>query len=217
MSIIFTRALNALSTGDDTSDAPLVNLGLAVLLGTAVGNPLLDVFMRGTSDIWLSIWGRVPISRVARMRRETKRLEIEYDAILVRTLEALEGAEKTDALKQRVLKYETQVRADLERDDRERMSRLVQEVVRGEASEADIERERDRVARVYAAMDEARSPVVELDTSAAVEEAWDLVVEIAELGASASRRAGARVEAMVAKRIDRSDALLKASQEQWSK
>jgi len=217
VAVIFERALRALASGDDTADAPLVNLGLSILLGAAVGSPLLEVFARGTSDIRVSIWGRVPLSRVARMRRRVVRLEREYEALLVSALNALEDAEATDAAYRRVQEYETQVRAVVEQDHKEKIARLTEEVDRGTASEADLEQERVRIARLYAEMDEARIPVAALDTSGGVEEAWELLEKIAEEGASASLHTAARVEALAAEQRDVANAVRRAAQEQWSK
>ena len=217
VAVIFERSLRALASGDDTSDAQLVNLGLSVLLGAAVGSPLVEVFARGTSDIRVSIWSRVPLSRVARMRRQVRRLEKKYEAILVSALDALEDVEATDAMWRRVQKYETQVRAVVEQDHRKKIARITEEIDRGEASEADLEQEKARIARMYAEMDEARIPIAALDTSGRVEEAWELLVKIFEDAASTSLDTAAKVEALAAEQRDVANAVRRAAQEQWSK
>ena len=154
---------------------------------------------------------------MARLRRQARQLEAEYDGILVNALDALEDAERIHALWQRMQEYEAEVAASVEADHQKIMSRIAEQVKRGEATNADLADEVARVGKVYAAMDEARAPAVALDTPARVEEAWNLLLEVAAAGASASQRLAARAEVLAAEQKGLADKMLTSAQEQWAR
>ena len=91
--VLFSKALTALVVGEGTSQAWWVNGLLMFLLSAAVLNPLIDVALRGTSDVRARLWSFLPFSRVERIRRQAGAVRRHYVRLRRRARRTIKGAQ----------------------------------------------------------------------------------------------------------------------------
>lgn len=215
--VLFSKALTALVVGEGTTDAWWVNGLLTFLLSAAVVNPLIDVALRGTSDVWARLWALVPVSRVGRVKRQGWAVRRHYVTLRRRACQNIRRA-------QRGLRQAQRLRREIEERERrwgeslpKRLAALAERAARGEVDSEEVRRQHHAADEISLVTERFKAKAVstEAEAEALFRKAREVLGGVEASALSADKRIAEAVKLAMNHEIAVAEAMLVAARQDW--